>query len=86
MIGLERINKLITGEIDPETLGEEVFVNAYEAAISGVLLFSYLIEAKPPLNELTDDELHYIIMGYSMGQKTLEDAESELIENDQTFH
>jgi len=91
MINLDRCNELIMGMVEPDTLEEELFIDAYTAAVESVLLIEFLVDQKDEIDTLDADTIHHMMLGYAWGQYDLKEQEnSELLTsfNDKTkkFH
>ena len=78
MIDLQRIDKLISGEVVAETYAEEVFVVAYTCSSGGDTLMTLMLNLKGSLDALKLHEMHMILLGYAMGQHEVEELEANL--------
>ena len=74
----DRMRELIDGKVQPENLGEEMFMVTYKAAVNGELLFKCLLDLGEIFDHLDMDECTMLILGYAVGQHDLETIEYEL--------
>lgn len=58
----------------------------YELAALGNLFFTSVLTLGETLDKLTAEELHYLILGYALGQKDLEELEAIVSDPNTTFH
>lgn len=91
MINLGRCRQLIEGEIEAETVQEDLFVEAYTSAVSGQLLITFLIDCND-IDTLDADSLHFVMLGYGWGQYDLQEEEDQALlgtlseNNNKKFH
>lgn len=89
VIDLARIEKIITGVEEPVDAAENLMLGAYNAAMCGALLMQFLTQLKDTLDLATIRDLHYLMLGYSIGQRDLEqlDLETDLDNpNESNYH
>lgn len=75
MIDLDRIEKILAGDEEPQTLGEECFLSAYKAGVEGELFFTYLLNIGHLYDKLNKEELHLQDTGYALGQRDCEEID-----------
>lgn len=77
-IDIPRLYKLLSKEVLPTSLGDEVFLNAYKGAMDGNLLTTTLLEMSDTLDNLSVDEVFLLMVGYGIGQQRLEEKDLEI--------
>lgn len=65
----ERWQKLINGEIEPESMGDFALAKAYLRAAKGDSLMNIVIDMKMEMSHYKEEEFECFIFGYAVGQK-----------------
>ena len=69
MINLNRLKNLIAGTEEPDSHGEHIFLEAYQAGLHGRLQYEHLISRSAEVEYFDVDDFHYFVIGYSLGQR-----------------
>lgn len=87
VINLDRMKEIVEGKSPPETSAEMYLLAAYNSAMCGELLMVFLMGLKETLDSANIHELHYLLFGYSMGQRDFEELDlNNTITEDSNLH
>jgi len=82
----ERLQLLLHGVVEPTDTKEKCLVIAYERAKLGDILFNVQVNFPIDFDTLDYEELEYLYLGYSLGQKVYTEFELDNLTNDDKVH
>lgn len=67
-IDTKRLEAILVGTEDPETIDEEIFLTTYTNASQGVTLQSSILALGAEFDDKYNSQLLMVLIGYGMGQ------------------